>query len=120
MDHEDHVSGVICDDGIQMSGCIVKELVDLCHCVFGRILLLSGDGAKGWEHGCIDGYSVIEESASEFLNKFFVGLAEERTCVGVFDILCLCSVCWFYVRVRLVLRPSRVFMVETFEGIQNV
>ena len=88
--------------------------------MFGRIGLLSGGGAKGLEHGCIDSLSVIKEIVSDFLNKFFVCLAEESTCVDVFNILCLCSVCWFYVQVRLVLRPSRMFMVETFEGIQNV
>ena len=76
MDHEDHVSGVICDDGIQMSGCIVKELVDLCHCVFGRISLLIGNGAKFWEHSCIDDYSVIKESASVFMNNVLVCLDE--------------------------------------------
>ena len=94
--------------------------MNLCHCVFGRIGLLSGDGAKCWEHGCIDGSSRIKESTSELLNKCFFGLSEERICVGVFDIFCLCSVCWFYVQVRLVLWTLRVFMVEKFEGIQNV
>ena len=87
MAHEYHVAGVTCDDGIQMSGCIVKELVELCHCVFGRIGLFSGDGAKVWEHGCIDGSSLIKESASYFLKKFLVCLSEERTCFSVFDIL---------------------------------
>ena len=44
--------------------------MDLFHCVFGIIGLLSGDVAKGWEHGCIGGSSVIKESASDFLNNF--------------------------------------------------
>ena len=70
MAHKDHVAGVICDYGIHMSGCIVKELLDLCHCVFGRIGLFSGNGAKGWDHGCIDGSSVIKKIASDFLNSF--------------------------------------------------
>ena len=74
MAHKNHVAGVVCDDGISMSGCIVNELVYLCHCVFGSIGLLSGYGAKVWDHGCINGSSLIKESDSDFLNKFLSSL----------------------------------------------
>ena len=59
MDVENHVAGVIADDGGGVRGHVIEEGIDASHGVFGGVALLPRDFAKGDQDGGIDSPAVI-------------------------------------------------------------
>ena len=62
-----HITCVVSNDSIGVSGTIVQEL---CHCLDGGLSAVSLGGsqcAEGNEHGGVDCSSIIEECANDFL-----------------------------------------------------
>ena len=47
---QNHIAGVVCDDGVRVSCNIVKELVEILHCVLCGGGLLHGEGPERGEH----------------------------------------------------------------------
>ena len=74
---QNHIAGVVCDDGVRVSCDIVEELVDIIHCGLCGCGLLHGEGPKRGEYREIDGACIVKENSYDFLNDFFVGLGEE-------------------------------------------
>ena len=54
MHRQDHISGVVSDDGVGVGGSVVEELVDFFHCVFCGGGLLRGEGPERSEHRQIE------------------------------------------------------------------
>ena len=82
-----HVTGVVGDDGIRVSGCITDKLFHLLHCLFSWALLLGGNGIECREHRCIDCPRVVKESTRHFLNEFLIFWGERWGRVGVCGVL---------------------------------
>ena len=76
MHPQDHISGVVSDDGFGLSGGIVEELVDFYHCVLCGYGLLCCKGPECSEHRQIDGACIVEENADDLLDFIFVRLGE--------------------------------------------
>ena len=77
MHRQDHIDGVVCDDGVRVRCEIVEELVEVLRCGFCGDSLLCGEGPERREHREIDGACIVEENSYEFLDGFCVGLGEE-------------------------------------------
>ena len=68
MDVEYHATGSVVNGGIGV-GCSIVEQADngLCS-VVGDLGLCSGDGAKGNQHGGVDGNAVVQQHANDSLD----------------------------------------------------
>ena len=76
MHHQDHILGMLSDDGVGVGGGIVEELMDFFHCVLCGGGWLCCEGPECSEHHQIDGAFIVEENADELLD--FVLSALER------------------------------------------
>jgi hypothetical protein len=56
---EDHVTGMVADDGIWMGCSIVSELDNCIGGGTGGLGFCSGNGPKGNEHGGVNGDTVV-------------------------------------------------------------
>ena len=61
-----HATGVVADSGVRVAGGVVEELGGCAESMFGRLVLLGGNGSQGRDHGQIDRTSVVEEDANGF------------------------------------------------------
>ena len=73
MDVQGHVACVISDNGIGMSGTIIKEVGHGIESVCGGVGLGGGDGADGDKHGVVDGTGVEEEHSDKLLDVLNAG-----------------------------------------------
>ncbi len=104
---KDHATGMICDNGVWVCGCIVKKLFYFCHHSVGCwVQLLRGEWSKGPGHSAVNASCIVEESAYDFFNVFFARLVQSRWCVAACCILFVCAVSWFDVQVGLWPKPS--------------
>ena len=71
MHHQDHITGVVSDDGVGVGGGVVEELVDFFHCVLCGSSLLHGKGPKRSEYHQIDGTCIVQEDVDDLLEKKF-------------------------------------------------
>ena len=76
MHRQDHISGVVSDDGVGVGGGVVEELMDFFPCVLCGGGLLCCEGPKCSEHRQIGGACIVEENANDILDNFFVRLGE--------------------------------------------
>ena len=60
MARKDHVTSVEGDDGIWVSGGVVKKLVDVSHGIFVGGNLLCGNGAKRGENFHVYGAAMVD------------------------------------------------------------
>jgi hypothetical protein len=68
------------DGGCGMGGAAVEQLDGIFHCGLSAFGLLGGNGADGSEHRGINGASMKEEGAEDFLHSFGVsGIWETRS-----------------------------------------
>ena len=74
---QDHIAGVVCDNGVRVCCDIVEEFVEVLHCGLCGGGLLHGKGPERGEHREIDGACIVEENSYDFLDEFFVGLGKE-------------------------------------------
>ncbi len=75
---QDHVTGVVSNDGVRVR-CTVVEKLYYCFCrMFGAFALCCSDFVEGYEHCAVDGSCVVEESAHDFLNSIDVGWWKSR------------------------------------------
>ena len=65
---EDHVAGRVFDGGRGVSGCIVEEINTGISRGFGGMGLLGSNGVEGYQHGVVNGASVVEEHTNNFTN----------------------------------------------------
>ncbi len=72
MHAQDHVTGMVANDGIWMCGTIVKEVHEGLHEGLGAVGLFGGQGAKGNEHGRVHSMGIVEEDTNDFLDTFSV------------------------------------------------
>ena len=70
MHPQDHVAGMIANDGIRMCGTIVKQVCKCLHGGLGAVGLLGGQGAKGNKHGRVHSMGVVEQDTNDFLDMF--------------------------------------------------
>ena len=76
-----HVTGMVPEDSIRVSGSIIKELCDSqggCSRAFG---LGGGDGAKGNEHSGVNGTGIVEKGANHFFDAGDIGGWKVSRCV---------------------------------------
>jgi hypothetical protein len=69
VDVENHPAGGVADSGIWMGGTVVEKLSNGLSSGFSAFRLGRSESAKGNEHGGVDGASVIEEGANDFLES---------------------------------------------------
>jgi hypothetical protein len=67
MDVEDHGAGVVTQSGVGMGCAIVEKLHDSNCCGFPASRMCGGRGAKGNQHGGVNGAHIIEEGANDLL-----------------------------------------------------
>ena len=82
MDVEDHLTGVIADDGDRVGSCVVEEVSDFGHGGFGWSGLSGGNRAQRYEQREVYCDSVIEEDAHDALDCFCCRFWEWRRFVG--------------------------------------
>ena len=58
---QNHATGVLVDDGMGVSGCVIDKLFHLLHCLFSWDGLLGGNGAECREHRRIDCPCLVKE-----------------------------------------------------------
>ena len=92
---QDHVAGVVCDDSIRVSGCVIEKLFHLLYCLFSWDGLLGGNGAECREHRRIDCPCLVKESNHDFLNEFLIVWGERWGRVSVFGVLSCHTIYWF-------------------------
>ena len=66
---DNHVAGSVGDNCVRVSISIIENFVWPFHCIFGRICLLCGDGAKSCEHGVFHCPRIVQKGARNFLDK---------------------------------------------------
>ena len=71
---QDHISGVVSDDGAGVVGGVVEELVDFFHCVLCGGGFMWGEGPERSEQSQIDGVCIVQEDADELLDTFLSAL----------------------------------------------
>jgi hypothetical protein len=120
MTREDYVTCMVCDNCIRMSRGIAQKLSHLSHCVLSWVCLLCDNRPQSRKHGVVNTLCIIEESANDLLDDFFVFLGEQCQRVSVFSLLCLCSVVGFVVRVWLMLWFVGCSVLELCEGLGDV
>ena len=120
VDMKNHVAGVETKGGIRMGGGVVQELGDGDGGGFGAVVLLGGKGAKGDEHGAVDGPGVVEEGADDFLEAFELSGVEWRGIVGGCGVLNGGSVGWWCPGVWGVLGTSVWGVGESVDGLGDV
>ena len=64
MSSEYHVTGMVSDDGIRISGSVIEELSECFGSCLGGMGLGGGKGSKSNQHGGINSSGIIEESAN--------------------------------------------------------
>ena len=77
MAFQNHATGVLVDDGMGVSGCVIDKLFHLLHCLFSWAWLLGDNGAKCCEHCWINCLCLIEEGNRDFLDEFLVVWGEK-------------------------------------------
>jgi hypothetical protein len=117
---EDHVTHVVHDNCIRMSRGSVQKLLYLFHCVLSGACLLSSNRPQCRKHNAVNTSCMIEESADDLLDDFFVFLGEQCRRVHVFSILRLCSVVGFDVRVWLMLWFVGCSVLQSRNGLGDV
>ena len=116
MARQDHVDGVVGDDDIRVSGCVIEKLFHLLNCLFRWDLLVGGNGAECREHRWINCPCVVKESTCHFLNEFLIFWGARWGRVSVFGVLSCLTIYWFDMWVGLVLGFARVGVVKAFES----
>ena len=76
---EDHVACDILDGRIRMGGDVVQELGKCKGSGFGALGLGCGKGAKGDEHGAVDGAAVAQQGSDDLLYVCDAVAVERRT-----------------------------------------
>ena len=84
---EDHVRGLVANRGVGMCGHVIQKLVDTVACVFSGCVLLGSNGRERHEDCRINGMGIVEETAANLLDTFFVGLVEFGTGVVGYSVL---------------------------------
>lgn len=120
MDGKLHAAGVIAHDGIRMGGAIVEQLGDGLSSGFSSFGLCRGKSAEGYEKSGVDGASVIQEGANNFLESGDASGVEGSGGVFVFRKLRSGAVGGFDPSVRRMLWTGRCRMMEFVEGIGDV
>ena len=92
---ENHVAGVVADNGIRVRSAVVQELGDGLECGMCSVGLLRGDGSNGSEHGGVNSPCIIEEGSKNFLDAFGIRGIKRGRGVGVGRILDLVAVAGF-------------------------
>ncbi len=92
----------------------------LFHCVLSWVCLLCGSRPQCRKHGAIVTSRIIEKSADDLLNEFFVFFGEQYQGVCDFRVLRLCSIVGLEVWVWLMLRFSGCLVLETSEGLRDI
>jgi hypothetical protein len=77
-----HVTGMIVKNSIGVSGTIIEELGDSLGSGFHALRLSKCNGAKGNEHGGVNGMCIVEEGANNFLDLGQVSMWEAGSSVG--------------------------------------
>ena len=72
MDVEYHITSVVFECGVWVSGRVVEKLHACVHSGFGALRLVCRDGAESYEHGVVDCPGIIEEDAYYFAYAFDV------------------------------------------------
>ena len=70
-----HVTGLITDCDLWMSGSVVEEVDDFVHGVHGRVSLLGGDFTKGDKYGEGKGNGDVKEGSENLLDFLFVNVS---------------------------------------------
>ena len=74
MHRQDHIAGVVCDDGVRVRCDIVEELVEVLHFGFCWVGLMRGEGLERGEHREIDGACIVEENPMTSWTNFLLAL----------------------------------------------
>ncbi len=117
---KDHVTCLVCHNGIGACGRVVQELLDLDHCVLGGICLLGGNRAKSSKVCAVEASCIVEERADYLLNILLVLFGEGWGRVYGLRILFGCTVHRFDVRIRLMLRLCWWRMLESDESLRYI
>ena len=102
IDVEYHVDCDISDGGIRMCGNVFQELGEGKCCGLCNFCLYYGKGAEGDDHGAVDGTSVVQEGANNFLHPCYSVAVERGTGVVHGGNLDGCTILYLGVLVRRV------------------
>jgi hypothetical protein len=69
VDVENHVTGLVADTGIRISGSIVEEANKGLDSFFGAMRLRGSERPKGYKHCSIDRPRIVEERANNLLES---------------------------------------------------
>ena len=115
---EDHVTRKEFDDAVGMSGCIVEQVNAGMGGGFSGAGLLQSTGAKGHEHGVVDGADIVEEHTHNFSDASGGGRIQRRRGVNTCH-LNFGSMLGRHMFVGAV-RGGWISVAKTFEGLGNI
>ena len=92
VDMENHPAGGVADRGIWMDGTVVEELGDGLSSGFSAFRLGRRKGSKGNKHGGVDGASIVEDGANDFLESSEARGIKEGSSVGRLGELSGCAI----------------------------
>ena len=115
-----HVTGLVTDGDLWMSGGVVEEVDDFVHCIYGGVGLLGGYFTKGDKHGEIKGDGDVKEGSDNLLDFLFVGARKWGFVVVIGGKLGLLTVGRFGPFVGSVMFAMWMAMLELVEGMLDV
>ena len=80
---EYHAASMILNSGVGVCRQIVAEVIDDGVCFFCWSCLGGAKGSEAWEDGGVDGPTVVQEGANDFLDPSFSFGGEEGGGVGI-------------------------------------